>query len=168
MNWFDWLFPSQANAGGAGLPTSGGLGQILEPQVTAPATPQSQMAMEAWPTGPVPPMMPTPTPGTLQATVPPVATSSPRVTPDGSTTPDQSAPEMASQQAGMGWQDRLAGVLKNVKAPAPPDVVKPSTPPPPRPHAINNDFTRILLARAQAGGGQPSIPLALGRVLGGR
>ncbi len=154
MNWFDWLFPSQANAAEAGMqagpPMPGGeygppmptsFGQVLEPY-GPPAS--------AGPMGP------------------PMSAMAPQnSTPDGSTTPDQSAPEMASQQAGQGWQDRLASVLKNVKAPAPPDVVKPSTPPPPRPHAINNDFTRILLARAQAGGGQPSVPLALGRVLGG-
>lgn len=156
MNWFDWLFPSQAQAaageafgppmpgGDYGPPIPQGLGATLEPY----GPPQS-----AQPIGPP-----------MSAMVPMAGMS----TPDGSTVPDQSAPEAASQQAGVGWQDRLANVLKNVKAPPPPDVVKPSTPPPPRPHPVNNDFTRILLARAQAGGGQPSVPLALGRVLGGR
>lgn len=152
MNWFDWLFSPQANAGGGmqegppapgseyGPPMPTSLGQILEPY----GPPMGAMAPQ------------------------PTATSSTMVTPDGSTTPEQSAPEAASQQAGQGWQQRLASVLANVKAPAPPDVVKPSTPPPPRPHAINNDFMRILLARAQAGGGQSGVPLPLGRVLGGR
>lgn len=67
------------------------------------------------------------------------------------------------------WQNRLAGALRGVRAPPPPDVVKPGTPPPPRPHSLNSDLVRVLLAQAQGGEGRnPSVPLALGRVLGGR
>lgn len=122
--------------------------------------------------GPKPVAPPTPPASPLQVTVTPppqpVSLGETLERADGSTITEQADSSSSDVRSSpeLGWDKRLVAALQGIKAPPPPDVVTPRTPPLAQPAPVHGNLVNVI-NRAGMGVGNPAVPMPLGKLLGG-